>query len=89
MLTDSASDYEPPDLYSSKKKAVAEMEKRFEETLDDFVRELTVDEVQAFRREFEENGKMFFNLSEEDEHETGTMKLMWARSCSVEKAYVN
>ena len=87
MITDSAADYEPPMLFSSKKKAIARMEKLLEETMDEFSYELTKEEKDRYRNEFKKNGKTFFNLFEDTERHFKS-RLLWARSCSLTKEFV-
>lgn len=87
MITDSAADHEPPILFSSKRRAIARMEKLLEETMDEFTYELTEEEKDRYRNEFKKNGKMFFNLFEERERRFRS-PLLWARSCSLTKEFV-
>lgn len=87
MLTDTPSDGEPPELFSSKRRGVQRMEELFEETLDDFVKELTEEEKNKYREQFKKDGKTYFNLFEEIS-EGYRKKLLWIRTCSLTKEYV-
>lgn len=83
MLTDSASDFEPPELYSSKKKAMKRLEELFEETLESFSYDLSDEEIKNYRNEFTKNKKMWFNLYEERARRNARGELLWARSCTI------
>lgn len=83
MVTDSASDFEPPELYSSKKKAMKRLEELFEETLESFSYDLSDEEIKNYHNEFTKNKKMWFNLYEERNHHDIHNKLLWARSCAI------
>lgn len=87
MLMDSNSDWEPPELYSSKKRGIRRMEELFEETLDDFATGLTEKEKEAYREQFHKDKKMYFNLYEEVPHGF-FKKLLWARTCTLTQEFL-
>ena len=87
MLTDTPSDGEPPELYSSKKRAIQRMEMLFEETLNEFIKELTEEEKETYRKQFKKDKKMYFSLSEEVSNGY-RKKLLWARTCTITQEYL-
>jgi len=84
MIIDSASDFEPPELFSSRKRAITRMEELFEETLNSFINEPSEEEKINYRKEFKKCNRTFFVFSEE----VNRNKIIWARSCSLEKVYL-
>lgn len=86
MLTDSASDHEPPELFSSKKRGILRMCELFEETLDNFITELPEEIKESYRKDFRREHMMYFNLCEE--RDGFPHRLIWARSCSLDKVWV-
>ena len=88
MVSDSASDFEPPELFSSKKKAMARLEEMFQETLDSFTYELSDEEIAQYQKEFTKNKRMWFNLYENRERRDARSELLWARSCTITRELV-
>lgn len=88
MLTDSASDHEPPMLFSSLKKAKENLREMFEDTLNSYAYELTEEEKTVFREQFKKDGEMYFALYENQDNNDYRSSLLWARSCSITKEYI-
>ena len=85
MLTDTASDNEPPDLYSSKEKALQELKKRFNETLETSIF-LTEEEKKELRKKFKKE-KTWFSVTD-GEPKSFLHKAIFSRSCYVTQEYI-
>ena len=90
MLTDTLSE-DVPELYGSQKRALAELQRRFKETLDDAIY-LTDKDKETLKKDFKKN-KTWFTIIDAPPENRNTMfakpyEILFIRSCSVTKEYV-
>ena len=87
MLQDNTSDHEPPKLYASKERALKELKKRFNETLNDTIY-LTEEQKKKYKKEFKEKKDWFLIIDEPEGTDLIRKKSFYTRFCSVTKEYV-
>ena len=90
MLTDTLSE-DVPKLYGSQKRALAELQRRCKETLDDAIY-LTDKDKETLKKDFKEN-KTWFTVIDAPPENRNTIfakpyEIMFIHSCSVTKEYV-
>ena len=87
VFSDSWSDYDLPQLFSSKRKALKKLKEEFNYTMAYFSCYLTDEEKQIIRKRFEAD-KEFFCIDIIKHDLYGFEKLINTRSCSISKELI-